>query len=68
MFISSVNDTGEKRENFEIKFFFLFCWELSLVHFTPQDWIFAYFKFLGVGKLTVYRQNSLIAGVFDTAE
>ncbi len=52
MFISGVNDTGEKKEkNFEIKFFSIFCWELSLVHFTPKDWIFACFKFLGVGKL-----------------
>ncbi len=43
MFIIGVNDTGEKRENFRNKIFFIFCWELSLEHFTPKDWIFAYF-------------------------
>ncbi len=54
MFISCVNDTGEKEKNFEIKFFEIFCEELSLVHFTPKwpkDWSFAYLSFLGVGKL-----------------
>ncbi len=30
-------------KNFEIKFFKIFSWELSLVPFTPKDWIFAYF-------------------------
>jgi hypothetical protein len=43
MFISGVNDTGEKREKFWNRFFYIFCWELSLVHFTRKVWIFAYF-------------------------
>jgi hypothetical protein len=43
MFISGVNDTGEKKNNAIKFFFFIFCWELSLEHFTLKDWIFAYF-------------------------
>ncbi len=42
---------AKKDKNFEIKFFKIFCQELSLVHFTPKDWIFTYFSFLGEGKL-----------------
>ncbi len=58
MCISGVNDTGEKREKFWNTIFLHICWELSLVHFTPKDWIFAYFYFLGVGKL-------ILAGLFN---
>ncbi len=36
------------------------------MHFTTKDWSFAYFSFLGVGKLIL--EDSLIAGVADTAE
>jgi hypothetical protein len=47
-----VSTTPTKEDkNFEIKFFKIFCKELSLVHFTPKDCIFAYFSFLGEGKL-----------------
>jgi hypothetical protein len=49
MFISGVNNTGEKEKNVEIKTFSYFV--KSLVHFTPTDCIFAYFSILGVGKL-----------------
>jgi hypothetical protein len=36
--LSAVSTTPAKKEkNFEIKFFFIFCSELSLVHFTPKD-------------------------------
>ncbi len=31
------------------------------MHFTPKDWIFAYFSFSGEGKL-------ILAGLVDTAE
>ncbi len=56
--LSAVSTTPAKKDkNVEIKFFKLFCWELSLVHFTPKDWIFAYFIFLGEGKL-------ILAGLF----
>ncbi len=42
--LSAVPTTPKKKDkNFEINFFFILCWELSLVHFTPKDWIFAYF-------------------------
>ncbi len=44
MFISGVNDTGEKREKFWDKIFL----NISL---RAKDWSFAYFSFLGVGKL-----------------
>ena len=36
------------------------------MHFTPKDWIFAYFSFLVEGK--PYWQDSLFAGVVDTAK
>ncbi len=59
MFISGVNNTSEKREKIlKYIFFSMFCWELSLVHCTPKDWIFAYFLFLDVGKL-------ILAGLFN---
>jgi|LakMenE18May11ns_1017448.scaffolds.fasta_scaffold5525899_1 hypothetical protein len=51
MFISGVNDTSEKKKNFEIKFVYKFFKEHSLVHFTPKDRSFGYISFLGVGKL-----------------
>jgi hypothetical protein len=41
----------KKIRNFEIHFLKIFCSELSLVHFTPKKGTFAYFSFLGVGKL-----------------
>ncbi len=42
--VLAVSTTPAKQEkNFEINFFFIFYWELSLVHFTLKDWIFAYF-------------------------
>ncbi len=51
-YLSAVSTTPAKKDkNFEIKFCKIFCKELILVHFTPKDWIFAYFSFLGVGKL-----------------
>ncbi len=34
------------------------------MHFTPKDLIFAYFSFLGEGKLKL----AIFAGVVDTAE
>jgi hypothetical protein len=42
---------AKKDKNLEIKFFKMFCKDLSLVHFTPKDSIFAYFSFSGEGKL-----------------
>ncbi len=52
MFISGVNDTGEKREKFWDKIFLnILLRAYFLVHFTPKDWSFAYFSFLGEGKL-----------------
>ncbi len=36
------------------------------MHFTPKDWIFAYFSFLGEGKLKLAGLS--FAGVVDTAE
>ncbi len=36
------------------------------MHFTPKDWSFAYFSYLGVGKLILAGLS--IAGVADTAE
>ncbi len=47
------------------------------MHFTPKDWIFAYFKFFGVGKLilaglifasVIDTAKKFIGGVVDTAE
>ncbi len=45
------------------------------MHFIPKDWIFAYFSFLGVGKLilaglagVVDTAKKFISGVVDTAE
>ncbi len=40
-----------KEKNFQVKFFFIFCEELSCVYITPKDEIFASFSFSGVGKL-----------------
>ncbi len=37
------------------------------MHFTPKNWIFAYFSFLVEGKL-ILAGLSLFAGVVDTAE
>ncbi len=42
---------AKKENSFEITFFKIFCYELSVVHFTPKDLSFAYFSFLGEGKL-----------------
>ncbi len=61
MFISG-EDTGEKREIWDK----IFCWELSLVHFTPKDWSFAYFSFLSVVKLILAGLSN--PGVADTAK
>jgi len=47
-----VSTTPAKKDKiFEIKFVKKFFKELSLVHFTPKDISFAYFSFLGIGKL-----------------
>ncbi len=43
MFISGVNDTGDKREKFLDIIFFIFYEELSWVQFTSKDRILAYF-------------------------
>ncbi len=51
MFVSSVNETGDKREKVSGKIFFIFFEELSWVHFTPKDRNFAYFSFSSVGML-----------------
>ncbi len=45
------------------------------MHFTPKDWIFAYFSFLGEGKLILSEDflyadttEKFIGGVVDTRE
>ncbi len=47
------------------------------MHFTPKDWSFAYFKFLGVGNLILAGLSNrgvagtaekFISGVVDTGE
>ncbi len=58
MFFTVVKDTGDKRENLEVLIFFIFCLELSWVHFTHKDWSFDYFQFLGVGKLILARLSN----------
>jgi hypothetical protein len=40
-----------RREKFGDIIFFIFCLELSWVHFASKDRISAYFSFSGVGKL-----------------
>jgi hypothetical protein len=50
--LSAVSTTPAiKEKNVQVKFFFIFCEELSLLYFTPKDGIFAYFSFSGVVKL-----------------
>ncbi len=42
------------------------------MHFTPKDWVLAYFSFLGIGKLilagVVGTAEKFFGGVVDTAE
>jgi hypothetical protein len=66
MFISGVNDTGDKREKFwATHFFHILLRALTWVHFTLVDWIFAYFSFTGLGKLVLlalsYKNLSVVS-------
>ena len=47
------------------------------MHFTPKDWIFAYFSFIGEGKIILaelsiqqcrWHREKFIGGVADTGE
>ncbi len=69
--LSAVSTTPAKKDkNFEIKFCFIFCWELSLVHFTPKDWIFAncrwHHRIIYGGVVATGEQ--FFGGVVDTGE
>ncbi len=61
MFVSGVNDTGDKREKFSGIIFIIFCEELSWVYFTPKDGIFVYFSFSGRND-----PNGILRGPGDT--
>jgi hypothetical protein len=58
MFLSCVNDTGDKEKNFEVYIFFIFV-KLGSVHFTPKDRIFAHFSYSGAGKLILAGLSNL---------